>query len=86
VIKRDAPVMFADPQGNIDRILKEYLLMAGNSAKANPQLILCILPNTSTPLYAEIKRITDTIVRVASQCGQSKMYLKPRSNIVQMFA
>ena len=50
----------ADPQGNIDRTLKEAWLKAGNAAKANPQLIFCILPNTGVPLYAEIKRISDT--------------------------
>lgn len=60
VVNRTPPITNADPQGNIDRTLKEAWLKAGNAAKANPQLILCILPNTGTQLYAEIKRISDT--------------------------
>ncbi|EIE85427.1 hypothetical protein G6F46_009276 [Rhizopus delemar] len=72
VVNRQPPVMNADPQGNIDRTLKEAWLKAGNAAKANPQIIFCILPNTGTPLYAEIKRISDTVIGVATQCVQSK--------------
>ncbi|KAG0778836.1 hypothetical protein G6F22_010998 [Rhizopus arrhizus] len=72
VVNRQPPIMNADPQGNIDRTLKEAWLKAGNAAKANPQLIFCILPNTGTPLYAEIKRISDTVIGVATQCVQSK--------------
>lgn len=47
-------------------------MKAGNAAKATPQLILCILPNTGVPLYAEIKRISDTVIGVPTQCVQSK--------------
>ncbi|KAI8086911.1 Piwi domain-containing protein [Gilbertella persicaria] len=72
VIKREPPVLAADPQGNIDRSLKEAWLRAGHAANAEPQLIVCVLPNTGTSLYAEIKRITDTVIGVSSQCLQSK--------------
>ncbi|KAI9272608.1 Piwi domain-containing protein [Sporodiniella umbellata] len=72
VVNRTPPIMSGDPQGNIDRTLKEAWLKAGNAAKANPQLIFCILPNTGVPLYAEIKRISDTVIGVATQCVQSK--------------
>ncbi|CAO0794814.1 unnamed protein product [Mucor circinelloides] len=72
VVNRQPPVSSADPQGNIERTLKEAWLKAGNAAKANPQLIVCILPNTGVPLYAEIKRISDTIIGVPTQCVQSK--------------
>jgi hypothetical protein len=47
-------------------------LNAGNTAKARPQLILCILPNTGKPLYAEIKRVGDTVIGVATQCIQGQ--------------
>src|SRR5436305_12449600 len=63
--------MHANPQGNIEYSLKEAWIKAGNAAKAQPQLIVCILPNKGTPLYAEIKRVTDTVIGVASQCIQS---------------
>ncbi|RCI01857.1 eukaryotic translation initiation factor 2C, 3 [Rhizopus stolonifer] len=72
IVSRTPPVLSADPQGSIDRSLKEAWLKAGNAAKANPQLIMCILPNTGVPLYAEIKRISDTVIGVATQCVQSK--------------
>ncbi|CAG8811518.1 9795_t:CDS:1, partial [Racocetra fulgida] len=60
---------------NIEEILKQMWLMAGNTAKAHPQLILCVLPNVGIPLYAEIKRVCDTIIGVASQCIQGKHML-----------
>ncbi|KAG2198826.1 hypothetical protein INT47_000742 [Mucor saturninus] len=78
VVNRAPPVMSADPQGNIDKTLKEAWLKAGNAAKANPQLIICILPNTGVPLYAEIKRISDTVIGVPTQCLQSKHIGEPK--------
>ncbi|KAI8099370.1 Piwi domain-containing protein [Halteromyces radiatus] len=78
VINRKPPITHANPQGNIERILKEAWLKAGNAAKAKPQLIFCILPNTGVPLYAEIKRICDTVTSVASQCVQSKHIADPK--------
>ncbi|CAB5215689.1 unnamed protein product [Rhizophagus irregularis] len=48
-------------------------LKAGNDAKAQPQLILCILPNTGVSLYdAEIKRVGDTVTGVVTLCIQSR--------------
>ena len=64
--------MYANPQGNIEESLKTAWLKAGNAAKAKPQLILCILPNTGIPLYAEIKRVSDTVIGVATQCIQGR--------------
>ncbi|CAO3703942.1 unnamed protein product [Rhizopus stolonifer] len=72
IVNRQPPIISADPQGNIDRTLKEAWLKAGNSAKANPQLILCIVPSQRVPLYGEIKRISDTIIGVPTQCVMSK--------------
>ncbi|SAM03101.1 hypothetical protein [Absidia glauca] len=72
VINRQPPITNADPQGNVERTLKEAWLKAGNAAKAQPQLIFCILPNTGVPLYAEIKRVSDTVIGIPTQCVQSK--------------
>lgn len=69
---RNPPILHANPIGNIEASLKEAWLRAGNSAKAQPQLIVCILPNKGTPLYAEIKRVSDTVIGVATQCIQSR--------------
>ncbi|CAO3646958.1 unnamed protein product [Cunninghamella blakesleeana] len=46
--------------------------------KYKPQLILCILPNTGVQLYAEIKRVSDTVIGIASQCVQSKHIYDPK--------
>jgi len=64
--------MHANPQGSIEEDLKKAWLKAGNTAKAQPQLLLCILPNTGVPLYAEIKHVTDTVLGVPSQRIQRK--------------
>ncbi|KAG0030092.1 Eukaryotic translation initiation factor 2C [Podila clonocystis] len=37
-----------------------------------PQLLVCVLPTKGVPLYAEIKRITDIVMGVPSQCLQQK--------------
>ncbi|KAL0086448.1 hypothetical protein J3Q64DRAFT_1740019 [Phycomyces blakesleeanus] len=72
VINRTPDIISADPQGNIERTLKEAWLKAGNQAKAQPQLIFCVMPHRGTPLYAEVKRVSDTVIGVPSQCLQSK--------------
>ncbi|KAF0507182.1 Piwi-domain-containing protein [Gigaspora margarita] len=72
------PIMHANPQGDVESALKTAWLRAGNAAKAQPQLIVCILPNTGVPLYAEIKRVTDTIIGIASQCIQSRHMLQAK--------
>nr|CAG8437835.1 8491_t:CDS:10 [Entrophospora candida] len=75
---RTPPVIHANAQGDIEAILKQAWLRAGNAAKAQPQLILCVLPNTGIGLYAEIKRVCDTEIGVATQCIQSKNMLAPK--------
>ncbi|RIA95249.1 Piwi domain-containing protein [Glomus cerebriforme] len=66
------PILHANPQGDIEKSLRQAWVRAGNLAKSQPQLILCILPNTGVPLYAEIKRVSDTVIGVATQCIQGK--------------
>ncbi|KAI8093873.1 Piwi domain-containing protein [Halteromyces radiatus] len=80
VINRNPPITHANPQGNIERTLKEAWLKAGNAAKAKPQLIFCILPNTGVPLYAEIKRICDTVIGIPTQCVQSEHIGDPKKH------
>ncbi|GBC06891.1 hypothetical protein RclHR1_07120004 [Rhizophagus clarus] len=67
---KNPPIQHCNPQGGIENSLRQVWVRAGNSAKSKPQLILCILPNTGVPLYAEIKRVSDTVIGVASQCIQ----------------
>src|SRR4051794_9804359 len=61
------PIKHFNPQGN-EMFLKRIWVRA----RSQPQLILCILPNTGAPLYAEIKRVSDTVIGVATQCVQVK--------------
>uniref|UniRef100_A0A1D1YXN1 Protein argonaute-3 n=1 Tax=Anthurium amnicola TaxID=1678845 RepID=A0A1D1YXN1_9ARAE len=74
---RNPPILYANHQGNVEESLKQAWIKAGNTAKAQPQLIVCILPNMEVPLYAKIKRVTDTVIGVASQCVQSKHMNRP---------
>ncbi|CAG8457935.1 8826_t:CDS:2 [Funneliformis mosseae] len=69
---KNPPIVQGNPQGNIEQMLRQAWVKAGNMSKSPPQLIVCILPNTGVPLYAEIKRVSDTVIGVATQCVQSK--------------
>ncbi|CAB5388446.1 unnamed protein product [Rhizophagus irregularis] len=67
-----------NPIGNTEESLKKAWLKAGNKARGKPQLVLCILPNTGSNLYAEIKRVGDTVIGVATQCIQSIHTINPK--------
>ncbi|KAG0302521.1 hypothetical protein BGZ98_007426 [Dissophora globulifera] len=69
---KSPPIIYSNPHGNIENALRQIWQRAGDTVKSKPQLIMCILPNTGVPLYAEIKRVTDTVIGVSSQCIQSR--------------
>jgi len=69
---RQPPISYALVHGNIEKSLIDAYMVAGNSFQERPQLILCILPNTGVPLYAEVKRVSDTVIGIATQCIQAK--------------
>ncbi|KAL9559376.1 hypothetical protein MBANPS3_000450 [Mucor bainieri] len=83
---RNPPICSADPQGNIEQTLKDAFLKAGHATQTRPQIIFCILPNAGRPLYAEIKRTTDTVLAIPSQCIQSKFIAGSSSNNKQYSA
>ncbi|GBB99127.1 hypothetical protein RclHR1_03420010 [Rhizophagus clarus] len=72
------PILRANPIGDVEDSLKKAWLKAGNTAKAKPQLILCILPDKGKDLYGEIKRVSDTVIGVATQCIQSEQMNRPK--------
>ncbi|KAI9236747.1 MAG: Piwi domain-containing protein [Podila humilis] len=72
VVNKSPPINYTNPHGDTEAALRKIWLEAGNMVKSMPQLIVCFLPNTGTSLYAEIKRITDTVIGVSSQCMQMK--------------
>ncbi|KAF9906622.1 hypothetical protein EC991_000423 [Linnemannia zychae] len=70
VTNKSPKIGYANPHGDIEASLRQYWTAAGNQVKQKPQLLLIVLPNTGVPLYAEIKRVTDTVLGVSSQCVQ----------------
>jgi eukaryotic translation initiation factor 2C len=72
VQNRQPPISYANPHGNIEKTLIDAYMLAGNSFQERPQMVVCILPNTGVPLYAEIKRVSDTVIGIATQCIQAK--------------
>jgi hypothetical protein len=47
VRNRNPPIMYANPGlGNVDLSVREAYTKAGNQVKAQPQVIVCILPTT----------------------------------------
>ncbi|CAB5182549.1 unnamed protein product [Rhizophagus irregularis] len=77
--ERDPPICHENPIGDIEGSLKKAWLKARDKAcGVKPQLILCILPNAGSYLYAEIKRISDTVIGVATQCVQNTHTRKPK--------
>ncbi|KAF9091483.1 argonaute 1 [Mortierella sp. AM989] len=75
---KSPPCVYANPHGDVEGALRQAWQRAGSAVKSQPQLILCILPNTGVSLYAEIKRVTDTVLGVSSQCIQVKHTRDPK--------
>ncbi|KFH71161.1 hypothetical protein MVEG_04007 [Podila verticillata NRRL 6337] len=75
---KQPPISYANPHGDIEAILKAAWLKAGNAVKSQPQLLLCILPTTGVPLYAEIKRVSDTVLGIPTQCVQMSHTRSPK--------
>ncbi|KAF9362098.1 hypothetical protein BGX34_006708 [Mortierella sp. NVP85] len=70
IVNKEPPIIYANPQGDIESTLKNAWLRAGNAVKSQPQLLVCLLPYKGTPLYAEIKRVSDTVIGIPTQCLQ----------------
>ncbi|KAG0342673.1 Eukaryotic translation initiation factor 2C [Podila horticola] len=72
IMTRDPPITYANPRSDIEGALKLVYVQAGKAAQLKPQLLVCILPNAGVSLYVAIKRVTDTVLGVSSQCLQQK--------------
>lgn len=72
------PLTYAKANGNIENILTDAYFIAENTYHYRPQLVFCILPNTGLSLYAEIKRVSDTILGIVTQCVQGKHLFNPK--------
>jgi len=52
VRNRTPPMMYANSHtGGVEMSLREAFTKAGNAAKAQPQLLVCILPTTGVSLF-----------------------------------
>ncbi|KNE73272.1 hypothetical protein AMAG_17442 [Allomyces macrogynus ATCC 38327] len=67
--KDNYPIQFArgNPEG-VEAALRAIYQATGNTFKQDPELIVCLLPAKSTAMYAEVKRIGDTVLGVPTQC------------------
>ncbi|KAG0335588.1 Eukaryotic translation initiation factor 2C [Podila horticola] len=78
IVNKRPYMTYANPHGDIEGTLKQLYLHTGNQVKSQPQILICVLPNTGVPLYAEIKRVTDTVIGISSQCMQVKHVRAPK--------
>ncbi|KAF8928954.1 Eukaryotic translation initiation factor 2C, partial [Dissophora ornata] len=74
ILNKNPQISYLNPHGSIESNLKLAWIQAGNAVKSQPQLMVCILPNTGTPLYAEIKRVTDTVLGMKHTRDPKKQY------------
>jgi eukaryotic translation initiation factor 2C len=72
------PLTYADVNGNIEHILTDAYVMAERSYNYKPQMIFCMLPNTGISLYSEIKRVSDSVLGIVTQCIQGKHVIRPK--------
>lgn len=56
---------------------------AGQGCRKKPQMILVVLPDTNPRRYAEIKRVSDTVIGIITQCVQQKRKYKYQLTFVQ---
>lgn len=69
------PILFATPQ--VESSVSNAYAKAEEASRANPQFILCILPTDDAGLYGDIKRCTDTVIGLPSQCMLMKHIRRP---------
>lgn len=53
----------------LEHLCESYLLISFSSASQGLQLVVVVLPG-KTPVYAEVKRVGDTVLGMATQCVQ----------------
>ncbi|KAG0225036.1 eukaryotic translation initiation factor 2C, 2 [Mortierella sp. GBA43] len=78
IVNKEPPITYASHQSDIEGTLKSAWLRAGNAVKSQPQLLVCLLPMKAIPLYAEIKRVSDTVIGIPTQCLQLSHTSQPK--------
>ncbi|TPX63435.1 hypothetical protein SpCBS45565_g06614 [Spizellomyces sp. 'palustris'] len=63
-ITEEKPPLRYGSDNNIETNLKAAFMDAGQGCRKKPQMILVVLPDTNPRRYAEIKRVSDTVIDV----------------------
>ncbi|KAI8816009.1 Piwi domain-containing protein [Fimicolochytrium jonesii] len=71
-IQQEEPTLRYGRDANVEDNLNASFRDAGENCRKRPQMILVILPDTNPRRYAEIKRVSDTVLGVITQCMQAK--------------
>ena len=71
------PILYRDSRDEVEVVMHHAWKAAGDAVKSQPQLIMCILPNTGAILYGDIKRAGETIVGIPTQCIVGKHIHRP---------
>lgn len=72
VIADKPPIFKANRQSDVAMHLRVAWFAAEKQYRCPPQVIVCIKPDDTVPLYAEIKRVSDTQLGVVTQCIVAK--------------
>jgi eukaryotic translation initiation factor 2C len=74
---REPLIDYSSPQ-QIEVNLKKIYHQVGREKNGEPQLLVCILHQKSTDIYADIKRVCDNDLKVPTQCIVSKNIYNPK--------
>jgi eukaryotic translation initiation factor 2C len=77
IIAVQPPIVQQNRQTNVEQIMRNAHMEAEKRFRAPPQIIVCIVPDSSVPLYAEIKRVCETVVGIPTQCIVAKHTQRP---------
>lgn len=69
-------ISWGSPLVNVEQTLITAYQRAKQGGRT-PQIIMCLLPGTGVPLYAEIKRVGETVLGIPTQCVQGRHTRRP---------
>ncbi|KAJ3047025.1 Eukaryotic translation initiation factor 2C [Rhizophlyctis rosea] len=75
-IANSYPVVRDNNGGSVEEAMRRAYEEAKRD-RGTPQMILVVLPDTGQTLYAEVKRISDTVLGIPTQCVQRAKIMKP---------
>ncbi|KAJ3039879.1 eukaryotic translation initiation factor 2C, 2 [Rhizophlyctis rosea] len=87
-IKNGKPIINISNGHDIEEDLKRAVVAAGgdNGERGDAQLVAVVLPDSAQWRYAEVKRVSDTILGVPTQCVQEAKVKEMKKSMVQYCA